>query len=129
MWKRMTHIYGNRWASSFGSVEDGGKLSSVAATWAKALDDITPQQLADGLNACLRSGNPWPPSLPEFRAMCLGAGVNSFGLDHVPEYYRSAPITAKSRLLSSDERDKRRKDGLDKIRELRRSLGGGKDRA
>ena len=28
--------------------------------------------MADGLKACLTTSDPWPPTLPEFRARCLG---------------------------------------------------------
>ena len=29
-------------------------------------------QLAAGLSACIASADPWPPTLPDFRARCLG---------------------------------------------------------
>lgn len=65
----MTEIYGHRWTSSYGaeSGQDG-----AAGTWAKGLAGISPAQIAEGLRACIASGDPWPPALPEFRAMCLG---------------------------------------------------------
>lgn len=64
----MTEIYGHRWASSYG--DDPG--SSAGQTWAKGLAGLTPVQLAAGLSACITSAEPWPPTLPEFRQMCLG---------------------------------------------------------
>lgn len=48
-----------------------GSLSDVAQTWATGLSSVTGEQLATGLHACIESGNPWPPSLPEFRALCV----------------------------------------------------------
>lgn len=38
--------------------------------WASALSGITGQQLAVGLMAVIASGEKWPPSAPEFRALC-----------------------------------------------------------
>lgn len=38
--------------------------------WASALAGITGQQLAVGLMAVIASGEKWPPSAPEFRALC-----------------------------------------------------------
>jgi len=69
LWARMTEIYGHRWSATFGESTDG---NSAADTWAKGLAGITGVQLADGLKACIASSEPWPPTLPEFRAMCLG---------------------------------------------------------
>lgn len=65
----MAEIYGHRWTASFGANPD---TEGAAGTWAKGLAGITPTQLADGLKACITSSDPWPPTLPEFRAMCLG---------------------------------------------------------
>lgn len=69
LWARMTEIYGHRWSATFGESTEG---NSAADTWAKGLAGITPAQLADGLKACITSSDPWPPTLPEFRAMCVG---------------------------------------------------------
>lgn len=69
LWLRMAEIYGHRWTASFGANPDS---EGAAGTWAKGLAGVTPAQLADGLKACITSSDPWPPTLPEFRAMCLG---------------------------------------------------------
>lgn len=64
----MASLYGHRWASQYGVA-----FSGIAAdTWASALSGITPQQIADGLRACVAEGDEWPPAAPRFRAMCLG---------------------------------------------------------
>lgn len=65
----MAEIYGHRWTTSYG---DDANPDGAAGTWAKGLAGISPAQLADGLKACIASSDPWPPTLPEFRAMCLG---------------------------------------------------------
>ena len=59
-----------------------------------------------------------------FKSKCLGRGVNEFGLDYIPEYYRTSPVTDKSRLLSSDERDVKRKKASEQIRNLKLMLTG-----
>lgn len=69
LWVRMAEIYGHRWSSAYG---EDSSLDGAAGTWAKGLAGVTPAQVAAGLNACIASSDPWPPTLPEFRAKCLG---------------------------------------------------------
>jgi len=64
----MTEIYGHRWASAYSDNPAG----SAGQTWAKGLAGISPGQLAAGIVACIARATDWPPSLPEFRRMCLG---------------------------------------------------------
>ena len=77
LWLRMAKVYGHKWTSSYGQVDDG--------TWAKGLAGITPQQLADGLETCVTKSLPWPPSLPEFRGFCLGVNGNLSAEDEAIE--------------------------------------------
>lgn len=63
----MEEIFPHKWSSKVGSVG-----SSAFKTWHKGLGDLSAEQLANGLNACVHTGEDWPPSLPRFRAMCLG---------------------------------------------------------
>lgn len=58
----MTEIYGHKWASQYGDVP--------CDTWARGLADMSSADIGQGLKACLRSGEGWPPSLPEFRVLC-----------------------------------------------------------
>lgn len=67
-WRRMTDIYGHRWTAPHGESSEAGS----GDTWAKGLAGVTPQQLAAGLEACIVRADPWPPTLPEFRALCFG---------------------------------------------------------
>lgn len=68
LWLRMTEIYGHRWTSAFGEDCEQG----AGPTWAKGLTDVTSKQLAAGISAAIASADPWPPTLPEFRSLCLG---------------------------------------------------------
>lgn len=67
LWVRMAEIYGHRWTSAYGDNPNEG----AALTWAKGLAGISAKQVGDGLRACVSSSDPWPPTLPEFRGMCL----------------------------------------------------------
>lgn len=68
LWLRMAHIYGSRWTSAYGEDAQTG----AGETWAKGLVGVDARQLAVGLEACIVRADPWPPTLPEFRSLCLG---------------------------------------------------------
>lgn len=74
LWLRMVAIYGAKWASVHGvaAETDAGKLTETANTWARGLAGVTGEQLGAGLKACVSSSDPWPPTLSEFRARCMG---------------------------------------------------------
>lgn len=59
----MTRIYGHRWSSL--SVSDDG-------TWLMGLRGVSPDQVAAGLSELVKNHSEWPPTLPEFRGLCLG---------------------------------------------------------
>src|SRR4030065_2875387 len=68
VWERMARMYGHRWTSNYGVEDDG--------TWRKGLAGLTREQIGAGLVKCLeRKPAPgeedWPPTLNEFRAMCI----------------------------------------------------------
>ncbi len=79
LWERMTAIYGHRWTSAYGNEDDG--------TWLQGLAGVTPDQIAAGLSRCLERGDGWPPTLPEFRALCQEGAHN---LPPVDRAYREA---------------------------------------
>lgn len=62
------------------------------STWASCLKEITPRQIADGLNNCLEMHPEWPPGAVQFRAACLGRHVDAEGNDsswqHKSDAYR-----------------------------------------
>lgn len=63
----MAAIYGHRWVSSYGD----DPRSMTGDTWAAGLAGLTGEQLARGLEACIATSEPWPPTLPEFRVLCF----------------------------------------------------------
>ncbi len=81
LWMRMAKIYGHRWTASFGDSDDG--------TWAKGLRGLTGEQIALGLSRCVERGEAWPPTLPEFRALCTPS-LADLGLPSVRDAYRDA---------------------------------------
>jgi len=92
LWAKMGRIYGHKWASIAES-DDG--------TWLKGLQGLTPEQLATGLTKCLTRTDTWPPTLIEFRNLCLPTTEDldlpdvhaayrmaAFGDWHIPAVYR-----------------------------------------
>lgn len=79
----MNHIYLHKFSATCGisAVNADGSLTDIAQTWASGLIGVTGEMMANGVRACIASGNEWPPSLPEFRAVCLP--------EKVPHYHRS----------------------------------------
>lgn len=68
LWERMTAIYLHRWTSAVGE-----NVAGVSGdTWSAGLAGLSGEQLGRGLKSCITSADPWPPTLPQFRAMCLG---------------------------------------------------------
>ena len=123
LWERFGHLYGHKFTSTYGAspLNENGQLTDVVRTWATGLAGVTGEQVADGLRACVASGEAWPPSLPEFTAMCRGKKEDPFKLGFVPEAYRK-PILDKSKLLSSDDRDERRERTREGIQAMRQKL-------
>lgn len=68
LWIGMADVYGHRWTSAYGNDPARG----AGSTWSLGLSGLTTEQVGHGVQACIASSEPWPPTLPEFRAMCLG---------------------------------------------------------
>lgn len=67
LWISMASIYGRAWVDVFGDSE-----GTAARAWARGLAGLTSEQVANGIVACTVAADPMPPTLPEFRARCLG---------------------------------------------------------
>lgn len=68
LWQRMTNIYGHRWGSAYGADASTG----AGATWAQGLCGLSAEQIGAGIERSIVSADPWPPTLSQFRALCLG---------------------------------------------------------
>lgn len=82
LWLLMTSMYGHKWTSVHG-LEDSDGL------WSKALSGIGGEQIAKGMQACLEQKLEWPPSAPQFRAMCEAAPAD-YGLPTEDQAYKEA---------------------------------------
>ena len=90
LWEKMIHLFGHKFSATYGeSAIVNNELSGAAKTWARGLQGVTNKQLVVGFQQCIHKGEAWPPTLPEFVALCKGKGVNGFNLDYVPECYRN----------------------------------------
>jgi len=65
LWFRLSEMYGHKWSSQYGD--------SPTDTWIRALDGLSGEQFSVGLGALLRKEDTWPPTLVEFRQLCLNA--------------------------------------------------------
>lgn len=136
LWERMVAIYGHKWTSTHGVIphdEITGSLTVTGETWQQGLRGITGQQFGRGLEACITRNDEWPPTLPEFRAMCLSvprlAGVRSEVLALASRDSRSLEATPFARLVwtyidgyrfrqvSADQSDRMLREAYDLARE------------
>lgn len=69
LWDQLRGIYGLQWEASFGTFD---LRSTSVRAWRRGLREIDPTQLRRGLAACVDNPDPEPPTLPEFRARCMG---------------------------------------------------------
>jgi len=71
LWERMTQLWGHRHQSAWGqSVDANGNLTDTADLWLQGLGRYTLDQIGNGVNKMVEKGQEWPPTLPEFMAMC-----------------------------------------------------------
>lgn len=84
---RMTHLYGHKWASVYGSAVDAaGKLTASARQWAYDLRELTVEQVLLGMNEAEKRGLEWPPGPIEFKRLCLGIPSLAQVLDRQTDY-------------------------------------------
>ncbi|NII07235.1 hypothetical protein [Luteibacter anthropi] len=129
LWLRMVAIYGAKWASVHGAAAetDAGKLTETANTWVRGLAGVTGEQLGAGLKACVSSSDPWPPTLSEFRARCMG--IPSFAAVQLILGDKTRPMTPfvrqvwsyvdayRFRAATSDKAEKILRDAYELARE------------
>lgn len=72
LWNRLSGTYGGRWLKDFPDMQS---IENWKAAWAEAFDEenLTPQDVAEGLRACRRMSPDWPPSVGEFIRACRPA--------------------------------------------------------
>ena len=73
---KMGMMYGHKWVS-ISEADDG--------TWLTGLCGISPDQVAKGLSRLVDEFHQWPPSLPEFKRLCLGIDENEL-MEYIKKY-------------------------------------------
>lgn len=91
----MAEIYGHKWTSNYSSADSG--------TWREGLRGLTKELLLVGLRRCIHSQDPWPPSLPEFRAICFGIPAREFAVQQAIGGCDSAIAHRMRKLLTSHD--------------------------
>lgn len=100
----MTHLYGHRWTATYGEqAAVNGDLTDCARTWESALHDLDGEALANGLRVCCSRVDPWPPTLPEFRALCLPVDVVAPLSDRLYKALPRPEISSERRAEMRDE--------------------------
>jgi hypothetical protein len=105
----MTEWYGHKWGSAFGA--------KPLESWGYGLAGLTDDELQHGLDSIRNRVELWPPSLPEFRAMCRPPDKKPEAA-HMP-VHRALPVP-------EEVREHRKKIGMAAIANCRRILAGEK---
>lgn len=99
LWLMMTSLYGHKWVSVQGlsdvKLDAAGKPTADSGIWGKVLAGMTGKNLAKGIAACVERGKlrlargeeDWPPTAPEFRAMCEWSAAD-LGVPDVQSAFR-----------------------------------------
>lgn len=66
LWKRMRESFGQSWVREYGDAND-----DAIHTWRDSLADFNEQQIARGVKSASEWTDPFPPTLPQFKQMCL----------------------------------------------------------
>lgn len=66
MWHRMGAFFGSAWESQYGTTEN-----QTIHAWQGALASLTVGELAHGIRRCEKWDGKFPPTFPEFRALCV----------------------------------------------------------
>lgn len=72
LFSRLVAMYG---AQKIGAMWADADMAEVKGTWGRALAKFDPRSIGDALEALLASGREWPPTLPEFAALCRQASI------------------------------------------------------
>jgi len=67
LFARFSVIYGHKWTSVYPNSE---MISVAKREWARALGRVTGEQIQLGIEGLIDSGEPWPPTIPEFITVC-----------------------------------------------------------
>lgn len=66
LFQKLHTMYGKLWADMW----VGAPMDAVKAEWARTLTGVEPEAMRLALDAILKAGKPFPPTLPEFTSLC-----------------------------------------------------------
>ena len=66
LWKRMRESFGQSWVREYGDVN-----GEAIHTWMGGLAQFSEQQIARGVKSAMEWTDTFPPTLPQFKKMCL----------------------------------------------------------
>ena len=66
LWKRLREYIGQTWVREYGDVNDGAFQS-----WLPALLEFSEEQIAQGVKACWNWTKDFPPTIGQFRQLCM----------------------------------------------------------
>lgn len=89
VWLRLAEIYGHRLTSAFGD--------KPPQPWIAGIAKLTDQQIRTALGRCVADKIAWPPTLPEFIALCEPR-PEDHNLPSLEDAYREAVMLAGDRL-------------------------------
>ena len=122
LWIEMGAVFGAQWISAM-----SGETGPVAmAMWGQHLGDLPDEMIDRGVEACATEARDWPPSLAQFRQLCLGLGDDGAALAAAMRGDKSNAIAAQLiPMVSSWDRDRmtakdlerRYRDGLAEARQ------------
>lgn len=87
--------FAHRWSSAF---PNDAAISVAKAEWGKRLAGLTNEQISRGLDVLAESGKEWPPSIPEFRGMCLSVDEQALAPMYNP-WRRDRAITDEAQVI------------------------------
>jgi len=133
LWQRMRELLGQSWVRAYGEAD-----GQTPYAWSGALADFTPTEIGGAIQAVQDWDSPFPPTFPEFKALCLSARAKHrpnwtqqrIARDDVPLEQLTAPSdndsdiarTAKAeirRILAGEDIESRR-ESYDRLHLARR---------
>jgi hypothetical protein len=66
LFAKFAAMYGTKFADHW----EGADFAEVKSTWAEALAGVGREEIVAGIRGLVASGKPFPPTLPEFYALC-----------------------------------------------------------
>ncbi len=64
----MAAMYGQKWSSQ---ITDSGTMGLMRNVWAKHLGGLSGDDIARGLDECVKDYKSWPPTIGEFLDICI----------------------------------------------------------